>query len=86
MLPGPWPKSVSFLCPTSAAVLPFWVDSRATGPSCISLALRQASQHGVVVCVDAHGRQQLEMPFRLLLREDAALYFFFQRMAKFQMT
>ena len=39
---------------------------------CISLALRQASQHGVVVCVDAHGRQQLEMPFRLLLREDAA--------------
>ncbi len=39
---------------------------------CLSLALRQASQHGVVVCLDAHGRQQLEMPFRLLLREDAA--------------
>lgn len=39
---------------------------------CLSLALRQARQHGVVVCLDAHGRQQLEMPFRLLLREDAA--------------
>ena len=39
---------------------------------CLGLALRQASQHGVVVCLDAHGRQQLEMPFRLLLREDAA--------------
>ncbi len=39
---------------------------------CLSLALRQARQHGGVVCLDAHGRQQLEMPFRLLLREDAA--------------
>ena len=39
---------------------------------CISLALRQARQHGVVVCVDAHGCQQLEMPFRLLLGEDTA--------------
>ena len=35
---------------------------------CLSLALRQARQHGGVVCLDAHGRQQLEMPFRLLLR------------------
>lgn len=39
---------------------------------CLSLSLRQASQHSVVVCVDAHRRQQLAMPFRLLLREDAA--------------
>ena len=39
---------------------------------CLSLALRQARQHGGVVCLDAHGRQQLEMPFRLLLREDVA--------------
>ncbi len=44
---------------------------RARTELCISLALRQASQHGVVVCLDAHGRQQLEAPFRLLLREDA---------------
>ena len=39
---------------------------------CLSLALRQANQHGGVVCLDAHGRRQLEMPFRLLLREDVA--------------
>ena len=39
---------------------------------CLGLALRQAGQHGVVVCLDAYGRQQLEMPFRLLLREDVA--------------
>ncbi len=39
---------------------------------CLGLALRQASQHGGVVCLDAHGRQQLEMPFRLLLRADTA--------------
>ena len=39
---------------------------------CLGLALRQARQHGVVVCLDAYGRQQIEMPFRLLLREDAA--------------
>ncbi len=39
---------------------------------CLGLALRQARRHGVVVCLDAHGRQQLEMPFRLLLRKGAA--------------
>lgn len=39
---------------------------------CIGLALRQAGQHGTVVCLDAHRRQQLEMPFRLLMRERAA--------------
>ncbi len=47
-------------------------QSRDRTELCLGLALRQASQHGVVVCLDAHGRQQLEMPFRLLLREDAA--------------
>lgn len=39
---------------------------------CIALALSQTGQHGTVVCLDAHRRQQLEMPFRLLLRKDAA--------------
>ena len=39
---------------------------------CIGLALRQTEKNGVVVCLDAHRRQQLEMPFRLLLREQAA--------------
>ncbi len=47
-------------------------QSRDRTELCLGLALHQASQHGVVVCLDAHGRQQLEMPFRLLLREDAA--------------
>ena len=39
---------------------------------CLALALRQTGQHGVVVCLDAYRRQQLEMPFRLLLRKGAA--------------
>ena len=39
---------------------------------CIALALRQTGQNGVIVCLDAHRRQQLEMPFRLLLRKRAA--------------
>ena len=32
MLSAPWSRSVSFRCPTSAAVWPCWGDSRATGP------------------------------------------------------
>ena len=39
---------------------------------CVGLALRQTQQQGIVVCLDAHRRQQLEMPFRLLLRGHAA--------------
>ena len=39
---------------------------------CIALALSQTAQHGVVVCLDANRRQQLEMPFRLLLRKRTA--------------
>ena len=39
---------------------------------CLALALRQTGQHGIVVCLDAHRRQQLEMPFHLLLRKRTA--------------
>ena len=39
---------------------------------CLSLAQRQAEHRGVVVCLDAHRRQQLEMPFRLLFRGRAS--------------
>ena len=39
---------------------------------CIALALSQTGQHGTVVCLGAHSRQQLYMPFPLLRRKRTA--------------
>jgi hypothetical protein len=47
-------------------------QTRSRTELCTALALSQTGQHGVVVCLDAHRRRQLEMPFRLLLRKRAA--------------
>ena len=86
MLSSPWPKSVSFLCPTSAAVLPFWVDSRATGPSCASASPCVKRANTAWWCVwTPTVVSNSKCPFASCCVKTPPI-FLFQRMAKFQMT